>query len=124
MEINRKSSTGATRHCSWLTSMVCWVSANIGVERVKVFVPLEFCCLCPVVVHNYYVVLDRHTHNTFTGTGSCSPDTVHNTPRHNIEKITRTYTATKFNIKYIQMCELCESEDLLNTKRKCNKNMP
>jgi hypothetical protein len=24
--------------------------------------------LCPVVVHNDYVVLDRHTHNTFTGT--------------------------------------------------------
>jgi hypothetical protein len=28
---------------------------------------LEFGCLCPVVVHNDYVVLDRHTHNTFTG---------------------------------------------------------
>jgi hypothetical protein len=25
-------------------------------------------CLCPVVVHNDYMVLDRHTHNTFTGT--------------------------------------------------------
>jgi hypothetical protein len=24
-------------------------------------------CLCPVVVHNDYMVLDRHTHNTFTG---------------------------------------------------------
>jgi hypothetical protein len=23
--------------------------------------------LCPVVVHNDYMVLDRHTHNTFTG---------------------------------------------------------
>jgi hypothetical protein len=29
---------------------------------------LEFGCLCTVVVHNDYVVLDRHTHNTFTGT--------------------------------------------------------
>jgi hypothetical protein len=29
---------------------------------------LELGCLCPVVVHNDYVVLDRHTHNTFTGT--------------------------------------------------------
>jgi hypothetical protein len=29
---------------------------------------LEFGCLCPVVVHNDYVVLDRRTHNTFTGT--------------------------------------------------------
>jgi hypothetical protein len=23
--------------------------------------------LCPVVVHNDYMILDRHTHNTFTG---------------------------------------------------------
>jgi hypothetical protein len=31
-------------------------------------IKLKLGCLCPVVVHNDYVVLDRHTHNTFTGT--------------------------------------------------------
>jgi hypothetical protein len=34
----------------------------------KVIVMLELGCFCPVVVHNDYMVLDRHTHNTFTGT--------------------------------------------------------
>jgi hypothetical protein len=84
---------------------------------------LEFGCLCPVVVHNDYVVLDRHTHNTFTGT-TILLDSVglHNTPRHNIEKLLEL--ATKFNIKYIQRCELSESEDLLKTIRKVQQNMP
>jgi hypothetical protein len=33
----------------------------------ELLLALKFGCLCPVVVHNDYVVLDRHTHNTFTG---------------------------------------------------------
>jgi hypothetical protein len=36
-----------------------------GLHLFKYFLGLG--CLCPVVVHNDYVVLDHHTHNTFTG---------------------------------------------------------
>jgi hypothetical protein len=37
------------------------------------------------------------------------------------DAIQDTDAVNKFNIKYIQTCELFESEDLLKTIRRCNK---
>jgi hypothetical protein len=64
--IQNTRKTGNNRHFDGLDPELFDAEFIVYISGIQPFLKLG--CLCPVVVHNDYVVLDRHTHNTFTGT--------------------------------------------------------